>query len=315
MPVAPAATSNAMHMPVKASVISCRASTPLASAGYANKRCAPSISRAAIMTSLAMAGTAGTRLYHSRVRKDACSSVNHFFQRCTEPSRRMTNSLLALNTCVFAAQSVSGGAVTRWGIKSNAAIAAGQWWRLATPAFMHLNFMHLAVNSMALNSLGPEVEGFSGKGRFLAIYAISAVTSFAASYAFLPHFSQGSSGAIFGVAGALAVYHYRHRHMLGQRSWSVLDSLHNSLLLNLKVGMLCPRIDNWCHVGGLCGGALAAYFLGPNYVCTTQQACEPTSPVAVFARKHRQAQLVRLINGTGIRMSTHTKFRLRLLCC
>ena len=132
-----------MHMPVKASVISCRASTPLASAGYANKRCAPSISRAAIMTSLAMAGTAGTRLHHSRVRyallslskvasnatqvdrllachrKDACSSVNHFFQRCTEPSRRMTNSLLALNTCVFAAQSVSGGAVTRWGIKVN----------------------------------------------------------------------------------------------------------------------------------------------------------------------------------------------------
>lgn len=61
---------------------------------------------------------------------------------------------------------------------------------------MHLNFMHLAVNSMALNSLGPEVEGFSGKGRFLAIYAISAVTSFAASYAFLPHFSQGSSGTV-----------------------------------------------------------------------------------------------------------------------
>jgi hypothetical protein len=29
----------------------------------------------------------------------------------------MTNSLLALNGCMFAAQALSGGAVTRWGIK------------------------------------------------------------------------------------------------------------------------------------------------------------------------------------------------------
>ncbi len=79
-------------------------------------------------------------------------------------------------------------------MQSNAAVSAGQWWRLATPAFLHLNLMHLAVNSMALNSLGPEVEGFSDQGRFLAIYAISAVTSFAASYALNPHHSLGSSG-------------------------------------------------------------------------------------------------------------------------
>ncbi len=47
---------------------------------------------------------------------------------------------------------------------------------------------------MALHSLGPEVEGFSDQGRFLAIYTISAVTSFATSYALKPHPCQGSSG-------------------------------------------------------------------------------------------------------------------------
>ena len=58
-------------------------------------------------------------------------------------------------------------------MQNNAAISAGQWWRLITPAFLHMNLIHLAVNSMALHSLGAEVERFSDRGRFLAIYTIS----------------------------------------------------------------------------------------------------------------------------------------------
>ncbi len=79
-------------------------------------------------------------------------------------------------------------------MQNNAAISAGQWWRLITPALLHMSLFHLAVNSMALHSLGAEVEGFSDQGRFLAIYTISAVTSFATSYALKPHHCQGSSG-------------------------------------------------------------------------------------------------------------------------
>ena len=79
-------------------------------------------------------------------------------------------------------------------MQNNAAILAGQWWRLITPAILHLNLFHLAANSMALHSLGPAVEGFSDHGRFLAIYTISAVTSFVTSYALNPHHCLGSSG-------------------------------------------------------------------------------------------------------------------------
>ncbi|DBA76946.1 TPA: hypothetical protein ACH3X1_009541 [Trebouxia sp. C0004] len=98
---------------------------------------------------------------------------------------------------------------------------------------------------MALHSLGPQVEGFSDQGRFLAIYTISAVTSFVTSYALKPHHCQGSSGAVFGLAGALAMYHYRHRHVLGEESSNILQSLRNSLEVNLKIGLLCPLIDSW----------------------------------------------------------------------
>lgn len=45
------------------------------------------------------------------------SSIQQAFRTCKEPNRRMTNSLLALNGCMFAAQALSGGAVTKWGIK------------------------------------------------------------------------------------------------------------------------------------------------------------------------------------------------------
>lgn len=79
-------------------------------------------------------------------------------------------------------------------MQNNAAISAGQWWRLITPALLHMSLFHLAFNSMALHSLGAEVEGFSDQGRFLAIYTISAVTSFATSYALKPHHCQWSSG-------------------------------------------------------------------------------------------------------------------------
>ena len=47
-------------------------------------------------------------------------------------------------------------------LQLNAAILAGQWWRLLTPAFLHGSLAHLAVNSFSLNNLGPTVESTAG---------------------------------------------------------------------------------------------------------------------------------------------------------
>ncbi len=41
------------------------------------------------------------------------------------------------------------------------------------------------------------------------------------------------------------MYHYRHRQMLGEESSNILHSLRNSLVMNLKIGLLCPLIDSW----------------------------------------------------------------------
>ncbi|KAL3141443.1 hypothetical protein ABBQ32_005010 [Trebouxia sp. C0010 RCD-2024] len=205
-----------MHMP-KATVISNRASV-LAPTLPCNRSRHRSSTRRLTATYLVWvaiklsAGKGGTRVIRC-----AAERLNRLQQEWKQPHRQATTCLLALNGCMFAAQGFSQGAMTQWGMKSNAAIAAGQWWRLITPTFLHLNLLHLGLNSLALNNVGPMVEQHSGAGRFLAIYAISAVTSFAAS-CMQPVNSVGSSGAVCGVAGALAVLHYRHRNTLAQTS-------------------------------------------------------------------------------------------------
>jgi membrane associated rhomboid family serine protease len=48
----------------------------------------------------------------------------------------------------------------------------------------------------------------------------------------------------------------------------VLRQLWQTLLINLVYGLSNPRIDNWGHMGGMVGGALAALLLGPRWVET-----------------------------------------------
>ncbi len=36
------------------------------------------------------------------------------------------------------------------------------------------------------------------------------------------------------------------------------------MLLNLLLGAMFPVVDNWAHLGGLAGGALLTFAIGPN---------------------------------------------------
>lgn len=65
------------------------------------------------------------------------------------------------------------------------------------------------------------------------------------------------AGAIFGLGGALAVYAARHRKLMGSRGDAILQSLGQSLALNLAIGLTTPRIDQWCEC--LCTTPLSAH--------------------------------------------------------
>ena len=64
---------------------------------------------------------------------------------------------------------------------------------------MRISSSHLVIDlPQALSSLGPFVESNAGHARFLAIYALSAISGSLASYMFSPNPSVGASGAMLG---------------------------------------------------------------------------------------------------------------------
>lgn len=57
--------------------------------------------------------------------------------------------------------------------------------------------------------------------------------------------ASGAAGAIFGLAGALAVYFARNRPLFGSRFDDLLRRLALIILLNLGSGLVLPQIDQW----------------------------------------------------------------------
>ena len=78
--------------------------------------------------------------------------------------------------------------------------------------------------------------------------------------------SAGASTSIFGLFGALFVYFYRQRHVIGSASRAQLQHLIIVLAINVVFGVVAGGIDNWGHAGGLLGGLVLGWFLCPRYV-------------------------------------------------
>jgi rhomboid protease GluP len=190
---------------------------------------------------------------------------------------RLTQIIIAVTVLVFIAQYVSQSTlgvdlVLLYGAKSNAAIAAGQYWRLITPIFIHANLLHIFVNMYSLYIIGPPVEAPYGYARFLLIYFLSGIAGVVLSFALSPNPSIGASGAIFGLVGALSEYFFRHRHRFGQMGRRQLTNLLVVIGLNLVFGLTASQIDNWGHLGGLAGGFVLSWLIGPDF------ALDPNSP-------------------------------------
>ncbi|EFJ46752.1 hypothetical protein VOLCADRAFT_105418 [Volvox carteri f. nagariensis] len=182
------------------------------------------------------------------------------------PARRATDVFLVLNALIYALNWLSKDVLLLWGCKVNALIAAGQLWRLVTPLFLHSNAFHLLINMHALHTLGPQVEVVSGSKRTSVVYLASGVLASLASFMWSPLPSVGASGAVFGLGAALGVFYWRHRDVLGPASESGLRSLGLAAAINIAYSLVSKRIDNFGHLGGLLGGALLSYLLGPVFV-------------------------------------------------
>ncbi len=171
-------------------------------------------------------------------------------------------------------------------------VGGGQWIRLVTAAFIHLNPLHLLVNMWCLWNLGLLGEPLLGKRGLFAVYILTGIAGNMCSIIFNLHQGHnglvvGASGAVFGIAGILIVLLSNRKLSL---PWEELRALRRSVVqfavLNLLIGMtptiimalvparvlgrsaeaLIPltHIDNMAHLGGLLCGLIMGMPLFPR---------------------------------------------------
>jgi len=143
-------------------------------------------------------------------------------------------------------------------------VLAGEWWRLMSAMFLHGGVDHILGNVIVLYIVGLACEHAFGGARTALVYFTSGVAGGLLSIAAGPGPSVGASGAIFGVIAAVVVVLYRY-----QDRFYVRDKRIGFVLLvwagwQILTGLASPFIDNFAHLGGLAGGALATLALRPR---------------------------------------------------
>lgn len=148
----------------------------------------------------------------------------------------------------------------------------GEYYRLLACIFLHAGFAHIICNMYSLLVIGPQVESFYGKLKYLFIFSFSGICGSILSLAFANNnvVSVGASGAIFGLLGSLVYFGYHYRVYLGNVLKSQLIPV---ILLNLAIGLMVAGIDNFAHIGGLIGGVFASMAVGvPDRDSTAEKA-------------------------------------------
>lgn len=137
----------------------------------------------------------------------------------------------------------------------------GEFYRLFTCIFVHADILHILFNMIALYSIGPVVERYYGKSKFLLIYLVSGLLGSIFSGVFMTadSISIGASGAIFGLLGSICYFTYYYRATL---QGILRGSIMPVIIINLVIGFLSSSIDLSAHIGGLIGGILISMAIG-----------------------------------------------------
>jgi rhomboid protease GluP len=186
-----------------------------------------------------------------------------------------TVALLAINVAVYAAFSVLGNgflaadpkALIDWGSNFGPYTSSGQWWRLASAAFLHGSLLHLAVNMLALYDVGRLCERLYGTRRYLVLYVLSGLLGSAVSLWWNPVVnSVGASGAVFGVLGATFVFMLDKKNGVPVGVMSAhAASMGVFIAYGLYSGLSKTGIDNAAHLGGLASGMVLGWALAAPF--------------------------------------------------
>lgn len=177
----------------------------------------------------------------------------------------ITYLIIAANIIVFFLEEIQGGSEsTQTAVRFGALYAPlvfeyGQWWRLFTAMWLHFGIQHIGSNMLSLFAIGPYVEAYFGRVRYLILYVFAGLCG-----NLLVYFSDlgsgrysvsaGASGAICGLLSVLIIFALTP----GMRRYFPLPRVLFSIFLVLLPGLTDRSISMGAHVGGLIGGFVLA---------------------------------------------------------
>jgi rhomboid protease GluP len=170
--------------------------------------------------------------------------------------------LIGCNVCFFVVMALAARSTTfnaeqlaAWGGNSGYLDLSGQWWRLLTHQFMHLNLLHIAVNMWAVWAVGRLIERLYGSVSLLFVYLVTGVLAGLTSVVWNPdQVSVGASGSIFGMLGCLLMLLFFSRNEAPPSALRYWIPALLFVVFSLVSGVNQPAIDNAAHVGGLLAG-------------------------------------------------------------
>jgi membrane associated rhomboid family serine protease len=192
----------------------------------------------------------------------------------------VTWGIVAVNVIVFLVDTAlagssgmqlvaGGGPLLDAGAVYAPAVAAGEWYRLITSAFLHLGLLHIAFNMYALWLFGPIIEQMYGHLEYALAYLLCAVGGSVLTILAAPDSAAaGASGAIFGLLGMAFAVSRRHHVVIGRQARAILSQAGTLLLINLVITFASPRISWTGHLGGLLVGVVIGWLLAPTQVAT-----------------------------------------------
>ncbi|MBI3851163.1 MAG: rhomboid family intramembrane serine protease [Verrucomicrobia bacterium] len=143
------------------------------------------------------------------------------------------------------------------GAMDNAAVSAGQWWRLFTAITLHADVAHLVANvTIGFVLLGLTMGRYgTGVGLLAAVLAGAGGNVADLIVYHAPHRSLGASGMILGCLGLLAAQSMSlwRQHPLATKY--VVSSVLAGIMLFVLFG-LTPGTDVVAHFGGFATGLL-----------------------------------------------------------
>ena len=140
-------------------------------------------------------------------------------------------------------------------------VVAGQWWRIFTAGFVHVDVFHLLVNMLSLISLGRLLENYYGHIKFLIVLLVGIVFGNLFLFALNDNIvAVGISGGLYALLACLAMYIYN------TKMYKIPAVMHNVIyifLVNLLINLL-PSIGYYAHLGGFIAGILLAFIFTKN---------------------------------------------------